>query len=769
MDVTSTGPLPVSSLVWQPRPGAWVLTVVCKATWILRPGECTLAPQQEAVLAEDRHHRDDPAHSLRCPRDLVPVKPGADVMLVGSVHAPERRPVRALDARLQVAEVDKTIEAIVDRTVRVDGSVREGAPFAQMPILYERTGGGAGTRNPVGMPRDARDAEGGMVLPNLQRPGASLHNVFEPVGFGPIAPAWPERRDRLTGAGAEFSFRDLAQRPLPEGMDLAFFNAAPRDQQLRAFAEKVRIELTNLHPEHAHLVTAVPATPPRAVLEGRREGPVAVTLRADTLWIDTDRGLCTLTFRGMVPLQAADERGRIVVSWEPERPAARADELPAVKPVPRKYDMTADIPLEARRGAGAPLPFAPAAQPAPAPVPFPAAAQPAATPPAFAQPMPSTVPATVARAPEPPSLAPPSPSAPASPWAIGSRPLESMPAPLQVVARPAEPASSVFDVSTTAAGAAAARPLVEPLPARPAPEPDTAPAAPRAEAQEALELIWFDPEGVPRIRRKAEWRPLLDALEQAPLDPDFDDPAFAKDPMVIEDRREVFEILAQATPMSAEGLDTALGRCLRPDGKFVPALALFAAELELPFDELSALRATLTTVSPLAGQDEALKSTLQAAKDFLATPGLMSAPAVAEGLTKRIEDAFAQGKRVVPTGYLEAQRERALLEQRQYQRRAVFGGKHLRGLLKLGASEPAAAKPGSTTKPSAGSGGVVVPAYLPESLADVLPMLPRFRARMVAEIRLAADRYESHPASLKVIALARAAPPPKAGSGEGAR
>src|SRR6202012_5104465 len=102
------------------------------------------------------------------------------------------------------------------------------------------------------------------------------------------------------------------------------------------------------------------------------------------------------------------------------------------------------------------------------------------------------------------------------------------------------------------------------------------------------------------------------------------------------------------------------------------------------FDELAALRATLTTVAPLVGPDEALKTAVQAAKDFLATPGLMSAPAVAEGLTKRMEDAFAQGKRVVPPGYLEAQRERALLDQRQYQRRAVFGGEHLRGAGKAG-------------------------------------------------------------------------------------
>ena len=52
----------------------------------------------------------------------------------------------------------------------------------------------------------------------------------------------------------------------------------------------------------------------RATVEGRRGGAVPVAMRADTLFIDTDRGLCTLTFRGMVALESADESGR-VVAW----------------------------------------------------------------------------------------------------------------------------------------------------------------------------------------------------------------------------------------------------------------------------------------------------------------------------------------------------------------------------------------------------------------------------------------------------------------------
>jgi hypothetical protein len=298
----------------------------------------------------------------------------------------------------------------------------------------------------------------------------------------------------------------------------------------------------------------------------------------------------------------------------------------------------------------------------------------------------------------------------------------------------------------------------KPPPARGAsPDPQLRQTAPeqlgaRAEPGEAVELIWFDREVVPRLRRKAAWRPLLNALERTPLDPDFDDPAFASDPMVIEDRREVFRVLVHGTPLGADDFDAAFRHGLRDDGGYVPCLELVAGELELPFDELASLRVTVTTVAPLVGVDEALKSALLVAREFLGSPGLMSAPAVADGLTKRIEDAFAQGKRVVSAGYLEAQRERALLEQRQYQRRAVFGGKHLRGLLRFGGGE-ATGKAGTPGKGTASSDWI--PAYLPESLAEALPMYPRFRTRAVVELRMATDRYETHPAALRVMALAR--------------
>jgi hypothetical protein len=705
MDVVSTGALPVASLIWQPRIGVWVQTIVCRATFVLRPGECSPAARQEPPAEEDRQGEGEGAQSLHLPRDLVPVKPHADVLLVGHVHAPEHRPARVVEARLVAGEIDKRIEAIVERTLGQDGSVHEGQPFSRMKLCYERTGGGPGTTNPVGVRRDVRSADGSIALPTLQRPGASLSNAFEPVGFGPLATTFPERRDRLAALGRRWSFEDLAL-PLPDGMDLGFFNAAPRDQQLRGFGARIDLVLENLHAEHARLATSLSTAAPRAVVE-RREGSSPLALRADTLWIDTDRSLCTLTFRGSVPLGAPDAPGRVIVSADYAAPprevmAPRGDAPPPVARPPRKLEATADIPLEVRRGAmaNATLPFAAAAAPQ-------ARAAHASSP---------SVDAQVASAPPP------------------------------VMGAPVLPIAPVLGVGVAVA--------VAPAPQRSPVEVAAKPGAREgASAGESLELVWFDPESVPRARRKAAWRPILDQLERTPLDPELDDPAFAKDPMHIEERREVFEVLAHAPAVRADALDQEVSRCTRDDGKFVPSLVLVSGELELPFDELAALRATLTTVAPLVGSDEALKASVQAAKDFLATPGLMSAPAVAEGLTKRIEDAFAAGKRVVPAGYLEAQRERALVEQRQYQRRSVFGGKRLRALLRVDGADPGPPKLGRQPAPSS----TLVPTYLPEDVADALPMFPRFRVRLIAELRLAADRYEAHPAALRALALARVA------------
>src|SRR5215813_4265665 len=129
MDVVSLCPLRTGSLLWQPRRGSWVLTAVYKATYSLLPTDSTLAPEQEYPNEDENHWNDDPARSLYAPSDLVPMKPRAEVMLVGHAFAPRGERARAIVARMIVGDVDKAVEVFADRSFALDGTLREGSPF----------------------------------------------------------------------------------------------------------------------------------------------------------------------------------------------------------------------------------------------------------------------------------------------------------------------------------------------------------------------------------------------------------------------------------------------------------------------------------------------------------------------------------------------------------------------------------------------------------------------------------------------------------------
>src|SRR5579864_4319652 len=108
MDVVSHCPLPAAGRVWKPRPGAFVLTFVCKATFALAPGKLALAAEQQPVHEFDRPWS-EAVTSLYAATDLVPRKTRADVVLIGSAYAPGGAPVRQLVARLSVGELHKAV------------------------------------------------------------------------------------------------------------------------------------------------------------------------------------------------------------------------------------------------------------------------------------------------------------------------------------------------------------------------------------------------------------------------------------------------------------------------------------------------------------------------------------------------------------------------------------------------------------------------------------------------------------------------------------
>ncbi|WP_437626170.1 DUF2169 domain-containing protein [Sorangium sp. So ce1151] len=360
MDIVSLCPLCASGFAWQAHTGAHALTVIVKATFVLQPGESALAPQQEPLCEKERTFNDDPRRSVRVPSDRAPYKPRAEVMLVGHAYAPRREPVRTLVARMVVGEIDKSIEVWCDRGFRLhDGQLLEGQRFVKAPIGWERAAGGPDTNNPVGLPFDTAPNSYGMVaVPSVQPVGTYVSqraDRFAPVGLGPIAARWPARMQKLGRYANGFQDPGWEQWKIPADFDPRYFQSAPLDQQVKEIRSNERIVLENLHPEHARLVTTLPGLRPRAIADratGERE---EVRLVADTLWIDSDRGLCCVVWRGRIGLRHAREAGRIAV-W--------VDGLPMVAPDDRQRpahdeepDPTRTIIALAAKEDGPALPF----------------------------------------------------------------------------------------------------------------------------------------------------------------------------------------------------------------------------------------------------------------------------------------------------------------------------------------------------------------------------------------------------------------------------
>ncbi|MDI1446202.1 DUF2169 domain-containing protein [Polyangium sp. 6x1] len=851
MEVVSLSPLPVASMIWQSGPGAWTLTFVAKATCQIQPGKSPLASAQEPVHEEDCHWDDDDARSLFAASDLVPLKPRVDVTLVGSAFAPQGQPVRSLFARLIIGDLDKSIEVHQDRTFTADGALVEGPRFSRMSLAYERAAGGPDTTNPVGVRADVRDSFGRLKLPNLQSPGlliSSASTLIAPVGFGPVAPGWPLRRGKLGRYAASFTPHSLIAAPLPDDLDRSFFNVAPGDQQLAELAEDARVVLENMHPQIPRLVTNLPGLRPRAVLEARG-GAHVLPLRCDTLWIDTDRQIATLTFRGRMQLERLEEPGRIVVTLEeatsvvaavpaaPVRPANPETVIPPPPPKPRGATMTmiaeddegisTVIPQDPR---GTPASRQPTALPfkaAPAQhniaderttqsggLPFAATPQPAARaaiwderttqsgglpfakPTQTANPWPAA-PAAPQKPPPPPARASSSgwqapivpgqpPSAPPSPVVAPPPPAPVQPPPPVArasqpagAARPAEgdsvwgagisrgdaPAGQSIGQVVVAASAAAAQSSRDdatagvlgasnaaagPSNATTAGKRDDVRISPtafgagvrpsgRLDTREVLHLIWYNPESVARVCRVPVWRAILEEMEKKPADDNLDDPAPTKDPIEIEDTRDIFEILSRGASQDVDQLEAELGAAVRPGNKFVPSLLLLAGDLSFPFDERKTLEAAVAVATPIAGADEGLKTALREAREFLMTPGELCPAPIVEGYTARIREAFQRSRRAITLDTFESQIERALVEGRHYQRRQVLGMNAIRAYLH------------TTT----GTGARPAPVYIPEDLAKKLPLFQKFRARLLVELYFQEDQYEPHPAALKALAIGR--------------
>lgn len=318
MNIVSHGPFVASSFSWQAHNGTYARTVIVKATFVLQPGIALIAPNQEDILGDDKFYDDDPRRSVRAPSDHVPYKPHAEVMLVGHAYATNNQPVRSLRSRLVVNNMDKTIDVWCDRKFRLqDAQLLEGRHFTKMPLSWERAARDPDLTNPVGKSfDDAPDAYGTITIPNLQPAGhfvSKRSDRFRPVSYAPISPMWPGRMHRLGRLSSSFLEGRWSEKHLPEGFDPSFFQSAPSDQFVQEIRPNERIVMEQLHPQHACLMTSLPGVVPRAVANRATGEQEEISLVADTLWIDSDRSLCCVVWRGRIGLRTRNEQGQISV------------------------------------------------------------------------------------------------------------------------------------------------------------------------------------------------------------------------------------------------------------------------------------------------------------------------------------------------------------------------------------------------------------------------------------------------------------------------
>lgn len=815
MKVWSVTPLPTAAMLWQSGAGAWSLTVVAKATFSIEPGESPLAANPEPIHDDDLY---DVRGQLWAPSDLVPFKPRADVMLVGAAYSP--RAIDVVIARLIVGAMEKAIEVRTNHYFDPDGQLVEGQHWTSMPLGWDHAAGGQDSTNPAGIAPDVSDRNGRNPLPNQLVPGTKIlapGEYLEPTAFAPVPPAWA-LRSRFAGATPVHPVL-WYEDALPADLHPAFFNAAPPDQQPEFLAEDPRVILEHLSPLASRVTTTLAPVRVAVYLEGRATGSYA--LRPDTLWIDTEQQLCTVTYRATVALGPADAATVATIVSDPPTPGAEPtpvalyggdasaildpptnDELPSgakpppspLSPIQRRATSPALFATDGLPFAAAPppawpdresappasppvrdqgLPFQRSASPtrpieprpskaatpfehqppllapplapppppgpplAPLPPPAPALIPPPSPPPTTPPPPPRPMDPSPPLGPPPspprvrpveprngPAIPPPAPSQPSAgggqPWAFQPQPEP----PKRVVHEARAALEGVASASNAAAGpgeaggSARKRPAGQPI------------ERPRVTSTDVVDLVWFE-ESLPlRIRRQDSWS---DAVRDEVRLNDWvtvdETDKGAKD----DQRRFVTRALGRVPPTEPTMLSRLLSESVDEEGFIDRRLVVIAGELALQFDGVEILKSTVEMASQL-GMSEKLKEALEGGKE-IAQAQRVSTPLV-DNLLSRIRREFAQANRSLPNDYLESTVHRTMLEERKYQRRQVLGEAHLLGLLLTG---------GSTQTPT----------YLPEHLGAQIPVLARFKVRLVAEPHPAQHPGDGEGATLRVLALGR--------------
>jgi uncharacterized protein YjbI with pentapeptide repeats len=305
MRIVTDSSVKLSWTVGQIKDLGLILSVAVKAGFQIKDdGSLARLPEPPDGSGDVFSDGEEGRTELVYPSDFVPFKPRADILLVGTAHAPDGRPTPWVEVRARVGGFEKILRLTGDRfwQRRFLFFSRASTPkeFKSMPIIFARAYGGKKFRkNPAGIGRDRRR------LPNIESPEFLVRRRGDrplPVAFGPISADWEPRRSK-TGT---YKGNWLKERwPwFPDDFDWSYYNSAPADQQIDGYLRgDEELEFCNMHPTHPVYRSRLPGLRARAFIEV--EVPDAppefgeVKLNLDTTWIDTEGGKVVLVWRGL--------------------------------------------------------------------------------------------------------------------------------------------------------------------------------------------------------------------------------------------------------------------------------------------------------------------------------------------------------------------------------------------------------------------------------------------------------------------------------------
>lgn len=745
------GPFAATTFLWRGRRGELQCSVIVKTTYLLRQGMSPVADRPDPIWTTDLYWENSPLRSVRVPSDLAPLKHAPEVTLVGHAYAPDSEPREHLAVRLCVGDVDKSLDVFPPRGFTLDGTL-EVHTATRMPLGYERAAGGPDTENPVGVDAETIDELGRRNAPSVLHAGHSyerLDDIALPAGFGPIAAVWPARVQRLRREDLTW-LAEPAVKPMPHGFDSRFFQAAPLDQWLtEPLRSDERLVLENLSPGRERLATNLKAVVPHAAVVMWKTMPVSLT--PDTLFIDTDRAIVTLTWRGSVEVgegalptklivtraptpvgavgPASEDAGSVTAKTpefgdgpEKTQPSAFSRALLPRSALPPMSTRTIPVPAggdEVASVRGGLLPPPPSVRSAPPPP------SPPAQPALITLPVPAQGPSSVASgrvqtatlppppAPDPPKTAPAKRNTRFPADAVG---LRSMIDPADSLAYPRSSGEAARSVPDSPPNARASR----------ADEARSLAEAPR-KRQALVDLLGFEPWLPARLRK-------IPAFTAARiLDAAADRAGRTEDTRAREerDRADVLRVLSFAEPVDLPRARGLLEEAFADSSQLDLPVVVVAGSLAPAHDDLELLRAAQVVGSPLvSASNKDLKAALKRVEEALESGYAPSGEAVITLLREVEEAAGAMGDHV------RENIRRLSLSGRRYKLRTVLGEARIRAEL---------------TTP----GGESVPVYIPEAMAAKLPMLPSFPVVLAAELRPREDAEEAHPEALLALAVGR--------------